>query len=90
MKGQISILDLHGKPDYRGSRDEIIRHDIEAKFERSITLHDCDCGETPKEMFKSCHDYYVVCPVCGKKTKTYRHMYEAMQAWNRDILEFLY
>lgn len=80
------MYELEGKPDYRGSRDEIVRADIENKFTRSITLLSC-CGNAPKEYFVSCTDYYVRCPKCKKRTRTYRHLYEAKQAWNRKEFE---
>ena len=69
------------KPAYADTRDEILRYDAEAKLEDRIRLAKC-CGAQPKRMFKSCHEYYIVCPTCGRITDTYKHMYEAMQAWN--------
>ena len=72
-------------PDYGGERDEIIRDHIEREFEDSIVLDKCTCGSSPKEMFKSCRDYFVMCDKCKRKTSFYRHMYEAKQAWNMEV-----
>ena len=93
MWEQISLFQLYpgqdpthrygGKPDYKGSLDEITRYTIETDFELSISLDDCCCGGIPEKRFKSCHDYAIVCPKCDKRTKYYRHQYESMQAWNR-------
>ena len=85
MEGQISLLDMpQTKPDYHGATDEITRYSIELDFENKINLQQCPCcGEKPQEYFKSCHDYFVRCDHCGKKTKMFRHAYEAKQAWNR-------
>lgn len=80
MEGQQSIFN-YLKPDYQGKTDEITRMSIENRFENQIQLNKC-CGILPDQMFKSCRDYFVRCPVCGKTTKLYRHMYEAKQAWN--------
>lgn len=94
-EGQISIFDfireseqkpshnLDGEPDYQGISDEIGRYSIETDFENSITLFRCECGEEPERYFKSCHEYYVRCPKCGRCTENYPKMYKAMQAWNR-------
>lgn len=76
------MYELNGKPDYKGSRDEIIRADIEDKFTRMITLKEC-CGETPTVYFQSYHDWFVRCPKCRKQTEMCKHQYEAMQEWNR-------
>ena len=78
---QTSLFDYSGDPNYQGSKDEIVRYSIEAEFERMISLDDC-CQTEPAEMFRSCHEYFVKCPVCGKRTKMYGHMYKAKQAWN--------
>jgi hypothetical protein len=80
---QMSLFDMYGKPDYHGSKDEIVRYDIEFRFENSIRLYKCECGSSPKEMFKSCHEYFVKCPSCSKQTKMFKHCYEAKQAWNK-------
>ena len=77
------MYETEGKPDYKGSRDEIVRLHIESEFERKITKRLC-CGSQPWEMFKSCHDYFIKCGHCGVRTKTYRHLYQAKQAWNRE------
>ena len=71
-----------GKPDYNGATDEITRLDIERKFTNAIKLNRC-CQSRPHEMFKSCREYYIMCPACRKITKAHRHLYEAKQAWNR-------
>ena len=73
------------RPDYKGSRDEIVRMDIEAAFTRSIQLKKC-CEEKPKELFRSNHDYFIKCQKCGRQTRKYRHLYEAKQAWNEEII----
>lgn len=85
MNEQISIFDIT-KPDYHGATDEITRYSIETDFENSIVLHK-HCGIKPETWFRSCHEYYVKCPKCGKRTKYYRHCYESMQAWNRGEYE---
>lgn len=82
MIGQMSLIDYFGKPDYHGSNDEIIRYSIENRFTNAIQMFKC-CDEVPKEMFRSCHEYFVKCPVCGRRTKMFKHLYEAKQAWNR-------
>lgn len=91
IPGQISLFNFiddptdhstKGDPDYKGSLDEITRLSIELDFENTITLNPC-CEVTPEKMFKSCHDYFVKCPVCGSRTKYHPKMYKAMQAWNR-------
>lgn len=88
MNEQLSMQDvLPLKPDYRGSRNEIIRLSIERDFERSIQLLPCTCKHDPISMFRSSTEYFVKCPGCGSKTKMYRHTYEAKQAWNRGIRE---
>ena len=75
--------DFSGKPDYKGSRDEIVRLTIENCFTMAIALKKC-CGVKPDEMFRSTTEYFVKCPECGKSTKMYKHLYEAKQAWNRE------
>ena len=79
---QISICDLFGDPDYEGSRDEIVRYSIENRYTNRINLIRC-CSVDPAEMFRSSTEYFVRCKQCGKQTKTFRHLYEAKQAWNR-------
>lgn len=85
---QMTIFDLdksnryHGKPDYGNNKDEIVRLCIEDKFERAITLYKC-CNVEPKGMFRSCKEYFVRCPICNTRTRYFRHLYEAKQAWNR-------
>lgn len=78
---QISIYDLFGAPDY-DSKDEIVRYSIENRFTNSINLIRC-CSMDPREMFRSSTEYFVRCKQCGKQTKTFKHLYEAKQAWNR-------
>ena len=82
MTEQLSIFD-YLKPDYQGSRDEIVRDSIEDRFTEQIHLFACSCGESPIEMFRSCHEYFVRCPKCKTQTKMYKHLYEAKQAWNK-------
>lgn len=82
MEGQMSLFDFFGKPDYKGSRDEIVRSDIEAKFTLQMKTKDCTCGAEPVQMCESCKEYFVKCPECNRQTKTHRYMYEAIQAWN--------
>ena len=77
---QLTIFDFYGKPE--SSKDEIIRYSNETRFQNKISLFTC-CGVVPETMFQSCHDYFVRCPVCKKRTKMYRHLYEAMHEWNR-------
>lgn len=74
-------------PDYQGSRDEIIRLSIEHQFELKIKLKPCVCGGKPKEWFKSDTEYWVECQACGKESKHCKHLYEAKQYWNLNILE---
>lgn len=73
---------MKDKPDYGNTRDEIIRATIERKYEKKIRLKKC-CGFEPVIKFQSCTEYFVQCQVCRSKTKYYRHIYEAKQAWNR-------
>lgn len=72
-----------GDPDYKGSRDEIVRYDIEAKFTRQISLKE-HCGYVPKVYFQSVHEWFVRCSKCGIQSKICRCQYKAMQAWNRE------
>lgn len=72
-----------GKPDYHGSRDEIVRYSIEKRYTTRIRTKKC-CGIKPKEWFKSDSEWYLKCEECGRKTKDYKHLYEAKHAWNRD------
>lgn len=81
MDNQLSIFD-YAKPAYGDSLDEIVRAHAELQLEMCICLQKC-CGMTPTRMFKSCHEYYVMCPVCRRKTKYHKKLYLAMQAWNR-------
>ena len=69
------------RPDYHGATDEIVRYSIDQKFADSMELAWC-CGSEPYEMFKSANQYYIMCPTCGRHTNTYKHLYEAKQAWN--------
>ena len=73
-------------PDYGGSQDEIVRLDIESKFEEQFELNKC-CGIEPDRMFRSCKEYFIKCPICGRRTKMYRKMYMAIQAWNEGETE---
>lgn len=88
MEGQLRIpgIDVDyrfgGKPDYHGETDEIIRLSIETRFELAIEKTKC-CGFTPLTKFLGCHEFFVICPTCGRRTKYYKHAYEAKQAWNR-------
>ena len=81
---QLSLF-TYLEPNYQGSRDEIVRLHIENDFQQRIPLIEC-CGLHPQEKFKSCHEYFIICPVCGKHTKCYRHLYQAKQAWNKEEL----
>jgi hypothetical protein len=81
---QLSIFDYYGKPET--SKDEIIRYSLEKRFEEKIHLVECKCGAIPKKWFRSCKEYFIKCPVCGKQTKTYRHLYEADQMWNKGVV----
>ena len=85
MQGQLSIQDF-AKPDYKGKTDEIMRMSIEQDFTLSLKLQRCQCSKKPQEYFRSCHEYFVKCD-CGRKTKMYKHLYEAIQAWNRGIYD---
>lgn len=69
------------KPAYGDTKDEILRHEAEYQLELKICLERC-CGKYPNQMFKSCHEYYVICPVCGKRTGYHKKNYQAKQAWN--------
>lgn len=87
MSGQLSMFDMpQSTPDYHGAMDEITRYSIELDFENMIILQE-HCGVSPEEYFRSCHEYFVKCPVCGKKTKYHRKAYQAKQAWNRGEIE---
>lgn len=59
------------------SRDEIIRATAEAKKARAIKLNKC-CNEVPLEM----QGNFIYCPICGKRTKEFRALYLAKEAWN--------
>ena len=93
IPGQMSIFDileqqkpshdLKGDPDYQGRMDEIVRLSIENDWENTMSLYDCECGEAPVRKFISCHDYFIECPKCLRRTETHPKMYKAMQAWNR-------
>lgn len=62
------------------SRDEIIRATAEAKKARAIKLNKC-CNEVPLEMqYKGS---FIYCPICGKRTKEFRALYLAKEAWNK-------
>ena len=87
IEGQISLFDFEGKPDYQGSQDENRRYSIEVDFEREINLQKCSCGSEPEKRFISSSEYFVKCPNCNKQTKYFKHMYEAMQSWNKGIIE---
>ena len=76
-------------PDYHGSRDEIVRLSTEARFERRIKLAKC-CGAVPKMMFRSDTEFFVKCSICQKRTKYYKHLYEAKQVWNAAMKEGAY
>lgn len=79
--------DCQGDPDYHGAMDEITRYSIENDFELSIKLTKCpECLKEPEKLFKSCHEYWLECPKCGRATERFKKMYQAMQAWNRGEL----
>ncbi len=59
------------------SRDEIIRATAEAKKARAIKLNKC-CNEVPLEM----QGNFIYCPICGKRTKEFKALYLAKEAWN--------
>ena len=87
---QIALWDIYpkkfpyAKPDYQGKRDEIVRYSIEREFTAKIKLKECSfCKIPPKEMFRSCREYFVLCPKCSKRTVMLKHLYEAKQEWNR-------
>lgn len=82
-KGQFSMFDFSGNPDYQGKQDEIVRASIEDKFTRSINLIECSCGMLPREKFIGCHEFFIECQ-CGRKTKIYRYLYKAKQSWNKE------
>jgi len=81
MTHQYSIFD-YAEPDYNDTLDEILRLSAERRLENNIQLVKC-CDTEPRGKFRSCEEYWVECPSCGKKTKTHRKYYQAMQAWNR-------
>lgn len=81
MEGQYSLYD-YLKPDYKGSKDEIVRFHKERQLESLIILQKCECGNKPNEYFRSCHEYFIMCPSCRKRTKYFRHLYESKQHWN--------
>lgn len=82
-KRPVKRIRCHGKPDYQGHKDEIIRYSIETRYTLSIKLRKCRCGGKPQEYFKSTTEKWVRCNNCGLETKRFKHFYEAMQAWNR-------
>ena len=69
------------RPDYKGSRDEIVRLSIEARFTAKIKVK-LHCQTDPCVKFRSTTEYWVECPVCKLKTKPFKHEYEAKQEWN--------
>ena len=77
---------MKDKPDYQGSRDEVVRYSIENRYTMNIRLKKC-CGVQPKEMFRSYTEYFVKCPKCGRQTKMFKHLYEAKHKWNRIMKE---
>lgn len=78
---QMSVWDF-SKPNYpTHNNDEILRIHAERELENRIVLDMC-CDTAPKEMFCSCTEYWVECPVCKAKTKKHKKMFMAMQAWN--------
>lgn len=79
---QCNIHDF-AKPDYR-SDDEISRLSAEIDLENKIIIRKC-CNKEPLLLFRSYNEKWVKCKVCGKRTKVYKKMYQAMQAWNREI-----
>lgn len=81
MEHQFSIYD-YIKPAYNGTKDEILRLSAEWRLENQIELVKC-CNTEPTGKFISCHEYWVECPICGRKTKTHKKYYQAMQAWNK-------
>ena len=81
MNGQMSVFDFM-KPEYNGKQDEILRLHAERELENNIVLHKC-CGIEPSMKFISCKEYWVECKLCGKRTKTHKKLYMAMQEWNR-------
>lgn len=85
MEGQYSLFD-YMEPQYNGSLDEIVRLSAERKIQDNITLQKC-CNHIPAQKFRSCHEYFVECGICGKRTKYYPKMYQAMQSWNKGIYE---
>ena len=81
IDGQLSIFD-YTEPDYHGATDEITRYSIEVDFENSIILQN-HCNAKPEQYFRSCREYFVKCPKCGRRTKYHKKAYQAMQAWNK-------
>ena len=81
MNEQLNIFN-YLSPDYKGSGDEIIRAHIESQFEEMIILNEC-CGQKPLEYFKSCKEYFIKCPICQRRTRYFKHLYQAKQAWNK-------
>lgn len=81
MDHQFSIYD-YAEPEYNDTLDEILRLHAERQLEDNIQLIKC-CNTEPRGKFRSCKEYWVECPGCGRKTKVYRKYYQAMQAWNR-------
>jgi hypothetical protein len=85
MNEQLNMYD-YAEPNYVGVRDEILRLHEERKLENALQLVDC-CGKKPLPMFRSCNDYFIRCPECGKHTTTKHRLYQAMQAWNKGEVE---
>lgn len=81
MEHQYSIYD-YAEPEYNGTFDEILRLHAEKQLECNIQLIKC-CGTEPRGKFRSCKEYWIECPVCGRKTKVHKKYYQAMQSWNR-------
>lgn len=80
MNEQMNMYD-YAEPEYNG-RDEILCYDAEIKLEQKIHLLPC-CGCEPVTSFRSCKEYCVRCLICGRHTAYKKHVYQAMQAWNK-------
>lgn len=68
------------------SNDEILRLSSERQLEDCIILQLC-CGTSPVIYFRSCHEFFVECPRCKKRSLVCKKIYQAMQSWNRGLFQ---
>ena len=82
MNNQLTIYDFM-KPRYPDSHDEILRYHAEVELEKKIVPKKC-CKKDPIGMFSCCHEYWLECPVCRRRSKVCERYYQAIQEWNKE------